>query len=73
VVFLLPIIVRLVYSLTNIDWIGKADAYLISNAGSAMAGGTNADFEPWQNVLVVAVWTVVSLVAGAVILMRRDA
>ncbi len=72
-VFLLPIIVGLVFRLTNIDWIGKANDYLISNAGAAMAGGTNGDFEPWQNVLVVAVWTVVSLVAGAFVLMRRDA
>ena len=73
VVFLLPIIVSVVGRLTNIDWIAKADAYLISNAGSGMAGSTNGDFEPWQNVLVVVVWTAVSLIAGAIVLKRRDA
>ena len=73
VVFLLPIIVSVVGRLTNIVWIGKADAYLISNAGSGMAGSTNGDFEPWQNVLVVVVWTAVSLIAGAIVLKRRDA
>jgi ABC-2 type transport system permease protein len=73
VVFLLPIIVGLVGRLTNIDWITKAQAYLISNAGSGMAGSANADFQPWQNVLVVVVWTAAALVAGAIVLKRRDA
>jgi len=73
VVFLLPIIVGLVGRLTNIDWINKAQAYLISNAGGGMAGSKNADFEPWQNVLVVVVWTAAAIVAGAIVLKRRDA
>ena len=73
VVFLVPIIVSVVARLTNIDWISKAEAYLISNAGGGMAGSANGGFEPWQNVLVVLVWTAVSLVAGAIVMQRRDA
>jgi ABC-2 type transport system permease protein len=73
VVFLLPIIVDIVNSLTNIDWLKHVPEYLISTAGQAMAGRTNADFEPWQNVLVVVIWTAVSFVVGAVFLKRRDA
>ncbi|MFF1879127.1 ABC transporter permease subunit [Leifsonia sp. NPDC058230] len=73
VVFLLPIIVNIVNSLTDIEWLKHVPEYLISTAGQALAGGTNADFEPWQNVLIVAVWTAVSFVVGAVFLKRRDA
>jgi ABC-2 type transport system permease protein len=73
VLFLLPIIVNLVHSLTNIDWIGKASNYLISAGGSGMAGSDNGGFEPWANVLIVLAWTVVSVVIGAIVLKRRDA
>lgn len=73
VLFLLPIIVNLVHSLTNIEWIGKASNYLISAGGSGMAGSDNGGFEPWANVLIVLAWTVVSVVIGAIILKRRDA
>ncbi|MEO7016610.1 MAG: ABC transporter permease subunit [Leifsonia sp.] len=73
VVFLLPIIVTIVNSLTNIDWLKHVPQYLISSAGQALAGSKNADFEPWQNVLVVVAWTAVSFIAGAIILKRRDA
>lgn len=73
VLFLLPIIVNLVHSLTNIEWIGKASNYLISAAGGAMAGSDNAGFEPWANVLIVLAWTLVSIVLAAIILKRRDA
>ena len=73
VVFLLPIIVSLVHSLTNIEWIGKASNYLISAAGAGMAGSDNGGFEPWANVLIVLAWTAVAFVVGAIILKRRDA
>jgi len=73
VVFLLPIIVTIVNSLTNVDWLKHVPQYLISSAGQALAGSKNADFAPWQNVLVVVVWTAVSFIAGAIILKRRDA
>ncbi len=74
VVFLLPIIVTILHSLlSTVDWLGDVPKYLISNAGQAMAGGGGTTFEPWQNVLVVVVWTAVSFVAGAIIMKRRDA
>ncbi|WP_431277292.1 ABC transporter permease subunit [Leifsonia poae] len=73
VVFLLPIILNIVNGLTNIDWLKDVPKYLISTAGQALAGGTNADFLPYQNVLIVVAWTAVSFVAGAIIMKRRDA
>ncbi|WP_223690339.1 ABC transporter permease subunit [Leifsonia poae] len=73
VVFLLPIIVNLVHSLTNIEWMGKVPQYLISNAGQGLAGSNNAGLEPWQNVLIVVAWTAVSFIVGAIFLKRRDA
>jgi ABC-2 type transport system permease protein len=74
VVFLLPIIVTILHSLlSTVDWLGDVPKYLISNAGQAMAGGGGTTFNPWQNVLVVVVWTAVSFIAGAIIMKRRDA
>jgi ABC-2 type transport system permease protein len=74
VVFLLPIIVTILHSLlSTVDWLGDVPKYLISNAGQAMAGGGGTTFDPWQNVLVVVVWTAVSFIAGAIIMKRRDA
>jgi ABC-2 type transport system permease protein len=74
VVFLLPIIVSILHGLlSTVDWLGDVPKYLISNAGQAMAGGGGTTFDPWQNVLVVLVWTAVSFIAGAIIMKRRDA
>lgn len=73
VVFLLPILVSLIGSLTGIDWINKSSNYLISAAGEGMAGSDNAGFEPWANVLIVLAWTAVSVVIAAIVLKRRDA
>ena len=38
-----------------------------------MAGLAQRPLEPWQNVLIVLVWTAVSFIAGAVLMKRRDA
>ncbi|MFF1573823.1 ABC transporter permease subunit [Leifsonia sp. NPDC058292] len=73
VVFLLPIIIGIVNSLVSLDWLKHVPEYLISSAGQGLAGSSNAGFEPWQNVLVVVVWTAVSFIAGALVLKRRDA
>ncbi|MFF1632881.1 ABC transporter permease subunit [Leifsonia sp. NPDC058248] len=74
VVFLLPIIVNILHSLlSTVDWIGDVPKYLISDAGQAMAGSGGTTLDPWQNVLVVLVWTAVSFIAGAIVMKRRDA
>lgn len=73
IVFLLPIIVSIVYSLTNIDWMGDVTKYLLSSAGQGLAGTGNAGLDPWQNVLIVVAWSGVAFILGAVFMKRRDA
>jgi ABC-2 type transport system permease protein len=74
IVFLLPIIVTILRNqMSTVEWIGEVPQYLISNAGEAMAGSSLTTLGPWQNVLVVVVWTAVSFFAGATIMKRRDA
>ncbi|MDR6970331.1 ABC transporter permease subunit [Leifsonia shinshuensis] len=73
VLLVLPIIASLVGGLTRTQWVTDAQHYLISNAGSGMAGLANGDLEPWANVLTVLVWAAVAFVGGALLLQRRDA
>ena len=73
VLLVLPIIAGLVSGLTRTQWVADAEHYLISNAGSGMAGVTNGTLEPWANVVTVLVWAVVAFVAGSLLLQRRDA
>lgn len=73
VLLVLPIIANIVTGLTKIDWLADAEHYLLSNAGGGMAGLANGSLEPWANVLTVAVWALVALIVGGVLLQRRDA
>jgi len=73
VLLVLPIIASLVGSLTRTQWVTDAQHYLISNAGSGMAGIANGTLEPWANVVTALAWAVVAFVVGAVLLQRRDA
>lgn len=73
VLLVLPIIASLVASLTRTEWVADAQHYLISNAGSGMAGLANGTLEPWANVVTVLAWAAVTFVVGAVLLQRRDA
>jgi len=73
VLLVLPIIAGLVSGLTRTQWVADAEHYLISNAGSGMAGVTNGTLEPWANVVTVLVWAIVAFVAGSLLLQRRDA
>lgn len=72
-VLLLPI----VFAIAPVQWMHDAAPYLIMNAGLGSFGlsilNVDSPLETWQQVLVVAGWTVVSLVAGAILLKRRDA
>jgi ABC-2 type transport system permease protein len=74
-ILLLPTVVSLIAALTRAEWATDLMPYLFSNAGTGMytpgAGGTGLD--QGQNTLVVLGWVVVSLVAGALLLKRRDA
>jgi ABC-2 type transport system permease protein len=74
-ILLLPTIVSLFAALTRADWANDLMPYLFSNAGDGMynpvPGG--AALEQWQSAVVVVAWVAVSLVAGALLLKRRDA
>jgi len=74
-ILLLPTVVSLIAALTRAQWASDLMPYLFSNAGTGMytpgAGGTALD--QGQNTLVVLAWVAVSLIAGAVLLKRRDA
>ncbi|AGW41595.1 ABC transporter integral membrane subunit [Leifsonia xyli subsp. cynodontis DSM 46306] len=72
--FVLPIIASIVVGLiSDAKWLADAQHYLISNAGSGMAGLANGSLEPWAAAVTVLVWTAVSFVGGALLLQRRDA
>ncbi len=74
VLFLLPIVAALLSSLLpKQTWIADASHYLLSGAGSGMAGLANGDLAVWANVITVLVWAAVSFVVGALLLQRRDA
>lgn len=67
---LLPIVLSMIPA----TWATDLVPYLVSNAGSGMmASGGPAIMEPWQALLVVLGWLVVSLAGAAVLLKRRDA
>ncbi|WP_411700229.1 ABC transporter permease subunit [Conyzicola sp.] len=75
VILLLPTILQLIAGLTQAQWALDLMPYLFSNAGTGMF---TESFDPngleqWQNTLVVVAWVAVSLIAGAVLLKRRDA
>ena len=69
-VLLLPIVLSMIPA----TWATDLMPYLISNAGAGMmASGGQAIIEPWQALLVVLGWLVVSLAGAAVLLKGRDA
>jgi ABC-2 type transport system permease protein len=73
-ILLLPTILQLIAGLTQAKWMQDLLPYVLSNAGAGMFGAnTGGTLEQWQNVLVVLVWVVVSIVGGALLLKRRDA
>ena len=75
VILLLPTIFQLIAGLTRAQWAADVMPYLLSNAGTGIFTPSfdGSGLEQWQNLLVVLVWTAVSIVGGAVLLKRRDA
>lgn len=73
IILLLPTL----WSLIPWDWARDAYRYLLTNAGndlySARPAGDPNGLEPWQDALVILVWTAVSLAGAALLLKRRDA
>lgn len=71
-VLLLPIVLGMIPAQWAIDLL----PYTISNAGIGILGLSGMgpeSLEPWQNLLIVLGWIVVSLAGAAVLLKRRDA
>ncbi|WP_345764380.1 ABC transporter permease subunit [Diaminobutyricibacter sp. McL0608] len=72
-ILLLPI----VFTIAPLQWMHDTAPYLMMNAGLSSFGlsgfGGASTLETWQQILVVVGWAVVSLVAGAILLKRRDA
>ncbi|MEO6201520.1 MAG: ABC transporter permease [Cryobacterium sp.] len=70
----LLLLVPIVLSMIPAAWASELVPYLISNAGATMmTAGDIAVMEPWQGLLVVLGWLVVSLAGAAALLKRRDA
>jgi ABC-2 type transport system permease protein len=86
-VLVLPGIVQILGALTRAEWITNLGVFLPSDAGGRMyAYVTDAAttpqnpqlpdplvLEPWQGLLVLAAWFVVTFVLGSILLKRRDA
>lgn len=70
--FLLPVIASLVERLLPEQaWVTDWARHLLSNVGPGMAGMVNG-LTPWQNILTTVIWAAVPLIAGALLLKRRD-
>jgi len=72
VILVLPIILTSV----PVKWAHDLAPYLIANSGQSLVGVSLSGPSPLstaQQVLVVAVWAVVSIAGGALLLVRRDA
>jgi ABC-2 type transport system permease protein len=73
IILLLPTL----WSLIPWDWARDAFCYLLTSAGndlySARPAGDPNGLEPWQDALVILVWTAVSVAGAALLLTRRDA
>ena len=80
----LPTILQIFGAVTQINWLFDAAAFLPSSAGSALTGYPTEPIDypagvfvpltlqPLEALLVLAVWVVVPLILGAVLLKRRD-
>ncbi|WP_349897158.1 ABC transporter permease subunit [Parafrigoribacterium soli] len=81
-ILVVPLIVQILAAITRADWAQNIGAFLPSAAGGRMysyapsaVGGPEGvvSLEPWQGLIVLAVWFLVMFVIGAVLLKRRDA
>jgi ABC-2 type transport system permease protein len=80
----LPTILQIFGAVTQIDWLFDAAAFLPSSAGSALTSYPTAPIEyppgvfipltlePVEALLVLLAWVAVPVIAGAVLLKRRD-
>ena len=73
----LLLLAPIVLGLIGAEWSRVVVDYLPTSAGQSLytlaAGQNGLVFEPWQAILVLLGWTVVTLGGGALLLSRRDA
>ncbi|TFC89917.1 ABC transporter permease subunit [Cryobacterium sp. TMT3-29-2] len=74
-ILLLPTIMQIISALTQAQWALDLLPYLFSSAGMGMylPGTGSAGFDQWQSTLIVLAWVAAPVIAGAVLLKRRDA
>jgi ABC-2 type transport system permease protein len=71
--FVLPIIVRLIAALTGADWLTTVDHYLLSSAGGVLfAPKGSAAIELWAALIGLACWVAAVWVPALALTMRRD-
>jgi ABC-2 type transport system permease protein len=72
VILLLPTIISAIIGITGAQWAMDISPYMFATAGTGIFT-TGGPLSQGENLVVVLVWVAVSLVAGAVLLKRRDA
>ncbi len=73
ILFVAPIIVRLVAALTGADWLSTVDDYLLSSSGGVLfAPKGTAAVELWAALVSLACWLAAVWVPAVVLTMRRD-
>jgi ABC-2 type transport system permease protein len=71
--FVAPIIVRLIAALTGADWLTTVDQYLLSSLGGDLfAPKGTAAIELWATIVGLACWVAAVWVPAIVLTMRRD-
>jgi ABC-2 type transport system permease protein len=71
--FVAPIIVRLIAALTGADWLSSVNDYLLSSAGGVLfAPKGSAAIELWAALIGLACWIAAVWVPALVLTMRRD-
>jgi ABC-2 type transport system permease protein len=72
IILLLPTIVSAIIGFTQAQWAMDVSPYLFATAGTGIFS-PGGELSQGENLLVVLAWVAVSLIAGAVLLKRRDA
>ena len=73
VLLLLPTILTVFASVTQAQWAIDLVPLMLTTAGEGMILPSEGGLELWQSILTVALWAIVPLVGGALLLKRRDA
>jgi len=73
VLLLLPTILMVFASVTQAQWAIDLIPFMLTTAGESMILPAEGGLEIWQSTLTVALWSLIPLAGGALLLKRRDA